>query len=94
MTYEFRMSTPSTNESIQPRKVPQPNIFVMYPLGSSYTDNIPPQKPFEKENLSHTPKIPQKNAILQRMEKMFLSDPEPILNWQSKNCHVQKQDAD
>lgn len=82
ITYEPRnlqkSSSPSNPTS---RKEPAPPMFMLSATGSNTSYDFPPYQPFEKDNLSYTPKIPHKKVILPMGEHTAQGDIEATLNW-------------
>ncbi|KAH0655350.1 hypothetical protein KY285_030232 [Solanum tuberosum] len=64
-------------------------MFMLSSASSSHTYDFPDYQTFEKDNLIHAPKIPQKKVILPTGEHMPASDIEATLNWQSENAMCQ-----
>lgn len=62
---------------------------MMSPSSSSQTSSI--QQPFQKDGMSHAPKILKRNAILPNGEKPPTSDVEATINWQSENAIYQNK---
>ncbi|KAH0765028.1 hypothetical protein KY285_000899 [Solanum tuberosum] len=84
------LSTPSKNKTSQ--KEPAPKIMFMLSSASScHTYDFPDYQTFEKDNLIHAPKIPQKKVILLMEEHMPVSDIEATLNWKSENAMCQNR---
>ncbi|KAH0725180.1 hypothetical protein KY284_001045 [Solanum tuberosum] len=66
-------------------------MFMLSSTSSSHTYDFPDYQTFEKDNLIHTPKIPQQKVILPMAEHIPTSDIEATLNWQSENAMYQNR---
>ncbi|KAH0671251.1 hypothetical protein KY285_023645 [Solanum tuberosum] len=66
-------------------------LFMISPISSSHTYNLPSYSTFEKDNLSHAPKIPQKRVILKFRETMHAGNLEETSCWQSKDIMSQNR---
>nr|XP_009781133.1 PREDICTED: uncharacterized protein LOC104230095 [Nicotiana sylvestris] len=80
--------TSPTQKIINPT---QPQIFMLSPSSSSHTQDFPSLQLFEKEGISHAPKISKKNIVLPTGEKPPTSDIEATMNWQSENSICQNK---
>ncbi|KAH0729902.1 hypothetical protein KY289_001090 [Solanum tuberosum] len=91
--YEFLVSY--KNESALPTQNGTPKdkqahpLFIISPMSSSHTYNLPSYSTFEKDNLIHAPKLPEKRVILKSGETMPTGNIEETSNWQSKDIMSQ-----
>ncbi|KAK4726996.1 hypothetical protein R3W88_031913 [Solanum pinnatisectum] len=66
-------------------------MFMLSSASSSHTYDFLDYQTFEKDNLIHGPKIPQKKVILPTGEHMPASDIEATLNWEYENAMCQNR---
>ncbi|KAG5606041.1 hypothetical protein H5410_027533 [Solanum commersonii] len=84
--YEFLVSYKTQNESAlhtqngTPKDKHAHPLFMISPISFSHTYNLPSYSTFEKDNLRHAPKIPQKRVILKSGETM------PTGNLEETSC--------
>ncbi|KAH0729913.1 hypothetical protein KY289_001101 [Solanum tuberosum] len=66
-------------------------MFMLSSASSNHTYDFPDHQTFEKDNLLHAPKIPQKKVIPPMGEHIPARDIEETLNWQSENAMYQNR---